>query len=61
MVDVEYSVEYAVCNFRAGGLFYAEDDERMFLRNIHICMYQSIWYHILQDNVHHKTPFNNYK
>jgi len=42
MVDVEYSVEYAACNFKAGGLFYPEDGERMFLRNVYIYIYISL-------------------
>jgi hypothetical protein len=36
MVDVENSIQYAVCNFRTGDLFYPEDGESMFLRNVYI-------------------------
>jgi hypothetical protein len=40
VVDVEYSVQCDVCNFRGEDLFYPDDGESMFLRNVYIYIYK---------------------
>ena len=42
VVNVENSVEYAVCDFRAGYLCYPEEGESIFPRNVDIYIYISL-------------------